>query len=84
MRKLVGLTPGEEKSFEIAWPEDSPSMYAGSTVRFSVKVHKTQAFETPAELTDEIAQNFGPDFETAGDLLDNLRENAKEEAAATG
>ena len=46
-----------------------------------MKVHKTQAFETPAELTDEIAQNFGPDFETAGDLLDNLRENAKEEAA---
>ena len=29
--ELVGLTPGEEKSFEIAWPEDSPSMYAGST-----------------------------------------------------
>ncbi len=79
--ELVGLSPGEEKSFEIAWPEDSPSMYAGSTVLFSVKVHKTQAFETPAELTDEIAQNFGPDFETAADLLDDLRENALQEAA---
>ncbi len=78
--ELVGLTPGEEKSFEIAWPEDSPSMYAGNTVRFSVEVHKTQAFETPAELTDEIAQNFGPDFENAADLLDNLRENALQEA----
>lgn len=78
--ELVGLTPGEEKSFEISWPEDSPSMYAGSTVRFSVRVHKTQAFQTPAELTDEIAQNFGPDFENATDLLDNLRENALQEA----
>ncbi len=78
--ELVGLTSGEEKSFEIAWPEDSPSMYAGSTVRFSVKVHKTQAFQTPAELTDEIAQNFGPDFENASDLLDNIRENALQEA----
>ena len=79
--ELVGLAPGEEKSFEIAWPEDSPSMYAGSTVRFSAKVHKTQAFETPSDLTDEIAQNFGPDFETASDLLENLRENAQQEAA---
>lgn len=78
--ELVGLTSGQEKSFEIAWPEDSPSMYAGSTVRFSVKVHKTQAFQTPAELTDEIAQNFGPDFENATDLLENIRENALQEA----
>lgn len=77
---LVGLSPGEEKSFEIAWPEDSPSMYAGNTVRFSVKVHKTKAFETPAEMTDEIAQNFGPDFETAADLLEDLKENALQEA----
>ena len=78
--ELVGLSPGEEKSFEIAWPEDSPSMYAGATVRFSVKVHKTQAFQTPPEMTDEIAQNFGPDFETAADLLEDLRENALQEA----
>ncbi|MYC94695.1 MAG: trigger factor [Caldilineaceae bacterium SB0661_bin_32] len=78
--ELVGLSPGEEKSFEIAWPEDSPSMYAGATVRFSIKVHKTQAFQTPPEMTDEIAQNFGPDFETAADLLEDLRENALQEA----
>ena len=78
--ELVGLSPGEEKSFEIAWPEDSPSMYAGNTVRFSVKVHNTQAFQTPPEMTDEIAQNFGPDFETAADLLEDLRENALQEA----
>lgn len=78
--ELVGLSPGEDKSFEIAWPENSPSMYAGATVRFAVKVHKTQAFQTPPEMTDEIAQNFGPDFETAADLLENLRENALQEA----
>ncbi len=77
---LVGLSPGEEKNFAIAWPDDSPSMYAGNTVRFAVKVHKTKSFETPAELTDEIAQNFGPDFETAADLLDDIRENAQQEA----
>jgi trigger factor len=77
---LVGLSPGDEKSCEIAWPEDSPSMYAGNNVRFAVKVHKTRSFETPAEVTDEIAQNFGPDFETAADLLDDTRENVLQEA----
>ena len=77
---LVGLSPGEDKSFEIAWPDDSPSMYAGNTVRFAVKVHKTKSFETPAELTDEIAQNFGPDFESVADLLDDIRENEQQEA----
>lgn len=78
--ELVGLSPGEEKSFEIAWPDDSPSMHAGAAVRFSVKVHRIQAFQTPPEMTDEIAQNFGPDFETAADLLEDLRENVLQEA----
>lgn len=77
---LLGLSNGEEKSFEIDWPEDSPSMYAGSAVRFGVHVHKIQSFETPSEMTDEIAQNFGPDFESASDLLENISENARQEA----
>ncbi len=77
---LQGLSTGEEKTFEIAWPEDSPSLYAGNTVRFGVKVHRIQSFQTPTEMTDEIAQNFGPDFETAADLHENIRENALEEA----
>ena len=59
---LQGLSTGEEKSFELAWPEDSPSMYAGSTVRFGVKVHKIQSYEAPPEMTDEIAQSVGPDY----------------------
>jgi len=77
---LQGLTTGEEKSFELAWPEDSPSMYAGSTVRFGVKVHKIQSYEAPPEMTDEIAQNVGPDFETASDLLESIREDVLEQA----
>ncbi len=77
---LLDLSPYDEKSFEIAWPEDSPSMYAGNTVRFTAKVHRIQAFETPTEMTDMIAQNFGPDFETAADLLDDLRQNALQDA----
>lgn len=77
---LQGLSTGEEKSFELAWPQDSPSMYAGSTVRFGVKVHKIQSYEAPPEMTDEIAQNVGPDFETASDLLESIREDVLEQA----
>ena len=77
---LLGLSTAEEKSFEIAWPEDSPSMYAGNTVRFGVKVHRIQSYQPPPELTDEIAQNVGPNFETAADLLENIRETVLEEA----
>ncbi|MBX3052443.1 MAG: trigger factor [Caldilineaceae bacterium] len=75
---LLGLTPGDEKTFEIDWPEDSPSMYAGERVRFQVKLHGTQAYATP-ELTDELAQSVGPDFETADDLIARIRENLQEE-----
>ena len=77
---LLGLSTGEDKVFEIAWPDDSPSMYAGSTVRFGVKVHRIRSFEAPPELTDEIAQNFGPDFETADDLIEHFRATGLEEA----
>ena len=76
---LLGLSAAEKKTFEIAWPEDSPSMYAGNTVRFSVTAHKIRSFETPNELADEMAQSVGPDFETAADLLDNIRETVLEE-----
>ncbi len=77
---LLGLTADEEKTFEIVWPEDSQSMYAGETVRFGVTVHRLQSYEMPAELTDEIAQNVGPEYETAADLLDEIRDAVLKEA----
>lgn len=77
---LLGMVPGDEKTFEIDWPQESASMYAGSRVRFHVVLHSTQAYTTP-ELTDEVAQSVGPDFETAEDLIERVRENLREEAA---
>ncbi len=77
---LLGMVPGDEKTFEIDWPEDSASMYAGQRVQFHVNLHSNQAYVTP-ELTDEIAQSVGPDFETAEDLVNRIRENLQEELA---
>ncbi len=75
---LLGIIPGDEKTFEIDWPEDSTSMYAGQRVRFHVVLHSNQAFVKP-ELTDEIAQSVGPLFESAEDLIKSIRENLQEE-----
>jgi trigger factor len=75
--QLVGMLPGEEKTFDIAWPEDSPSMYAGKNVRFQVTVHQIQAYQQP-ELTDEVAQSIG-DYESAEALVESIRETMREE-----
>ena len=77
---LLGMVPGDEKTFEIEWPEASPSMYAGEKARFQVVLHSNQAYVKP-ELTDELAQSVGPDFETAADLIARIRENLQAELA---
>lgn len=77
---LLGIVPGDEKSFEIDWPAESSSMYAGQRVRFHVVLHSNRAYVRP-ELTDELAQSVGPDFETAEALIASIRENLQEEQA---
>lgn len=79
---LLGMAPGDEKTFEIEWPEASPSMYAGEKVRFQVVLHSNQSYVKP-ELTDELAQSVGPEFETADDLIARIRENLQEELSET-
>jgi len=76
---LIGLAPGEEKEFDLSWPEDGQSIYAGKTAHFKVKVNSIRAYVKP-ELNDEFAQLIGPDYETLDDLMADLRETLREEA----
>ena len=76
---LLGLSAGEEKEFDLSWPEDSQSIYAGKTAHFTVKVNAVTAYEKP-ELNDEFAQLIGPDYETLDDLMADLRQSLQEEA----
>lgn len=78
---LLGLKPGDEKEFDLSWPEDSQSVHAGKTAHFSVKVNGIEANERPA-LDDEFAQMIGPDFETIEDLRNNIRESITEQMEA--
>ncbi|HRW10254.1 MAG TPA: trigger factor [Caldilineaceae bacterium] len=78
---LLGLTPGEEKEFDLTWPEDSKSLHAGKTAHFQVKVNSIEAYVQP-ELNDEFAQLIGPDYETIDDLKNSIRDSIREQAKA--
>lgn len=55
---FVGLSAGDEKEFDITYPEDSLSKYKGQTAHFKVNVKEVRAKVTP-ELNDEFAQSLG-------------------------
>ncbi len=55
---FVGLSAGDEKSFEITYPEDSASRYKGQVAHFEAKVKEVKARVLP-EVTDEFVQGLG-------------------------
>jgi trigger factor len=69
---LRGMTPGEEKDFDVAYPEDyGQAKLAGKTIRFHVVVKGLRKKELP-EVNDEFAQDLG-DFRTVDELREALR-----------
>ena len=75
---LRGLSPGEEKDFEVTYPEDygQPKL-AGRTIRFHVVVKGIRKKELP-EVNDEFAKDLG-DFRTVDELREYLRKKMFEE-----
>jgi trigger factor len=69
---LRGMSPGEEKDFEVTYPEDygQPKL-AGHTIRFHVVVKGIRKKELP-EVNDEFAKDLG-DFRTVDELREALR-----------
>ena len=69
---LRGLTPGDEKTFEVSYPEDYGSeKLAGKTVVFHATLKGIRRKELP-ELNDEFAQDLG-DYRTVDELREALR-----------
>lgn len=69
---LRGASPGEEKEFEVTYPEDYQSKrLAGRTVRFRAAVKGVRRKDLP-EANDEFAQEVG-DYRTMDELRDALR-----------
>ena len=64
---LRGMSPGEEKDFDVTYPEEyGQSKLAGKTVRFHAVVIGVRRKELPG-LTDEFAQDLG-DYRTVDEL----------------
>lgn len=69
---LRGLSPGEEKEFDVLYPEDyGDAKLSGKSVRFHARLRGIRRKELP-ELNDEFARDLG-DFQT----LDELREEVR-------
>jgi trigger factor len=71
---LRGLSPGEEKEFEVAYPEEYGSAkLAGKTVKFHATLKGIRKKELP-ELNDEFAQDLG-DYRSVDELREAIRKS---------
>jgi trigger factor len=71
---LRGASPGDEREFEVAYPEDyGQSKLAGRTVRFHSLVKGVRRKELP-ELNDEFAKDLG-DYQSLEELRETIRKN---------
>jgi trigger factor len=80
---LVGASPGDEKDFDVTYPEDyGREQLAGKTVTFHVEVKGLRRKELP-ELNDDFAQDMG-DFRTLDEFRGAVRKSlvARREAEA--
>ena len=69
---LRGLTPGDEKNFEVVYPEDYGSeKLAGKTVKFHAVLKGLRRKELPV-LDDDFAQEIG-DYRTVDELKEAVR-----------
>jgi trigger factor len=73
-RNLLGLSPGDEKEFQVTYPEEyGAKRLAGKTVTFHATVKGIRKKELP-ELNDEFAQDLG-DFRNLDELRESVRKN---------
>ena len=57
--KLTGMMPGEDRSFEVAYPKDHPNRrVAGKDVAYALKVREIKEKQLPG-LDDEFAKSLG-------------------------
>ena len=76
---LIGLSAGEDKSFDVVYPEDyTISELAGTTVRYDVSVKAIRKRAVP-ELDDEFAKDLG-EFDSLDALRTRVRADLEHEA----
>ena len=75
--QVVGMQPGEHKSFTLTLPEDySEKEVAGQAADFEVSLHSVKERELP-EVNDEFAQQLG-DFSDVAALREAIQKQVRE------
>jgi trigger factor len=75
---LRGAKPGDERVFEVTYPEDfADQRLAGQVMNYSVKVQSVKKKIRP-ELNDDFAKELG-EFATVNELRQRIRENMEAE-----
>ncbi len=78
--KIAGIRPGEERSFETAFPKEFPNdRYAGKAVAFAFKANAVREKVLPP-LDEDFVKNFG-DIESLDALRTKLGERLVHEAS---
>ena len=78
-QNLLGLNPGDKKTFVVHFPEDYPVKdLANTDVNYHVKVNEIRRKVLP-ELDDEFAKDVG-DFESLAALRDRVRADMQTDA----
>lgn len=78
-KNLSGAKAGEERSFEVSYPEDFYDKRLASMVfDYKVKVNAIKKKTLP-DLNDDFAKELSPDFQNLGDLKQRFRENMEAE-----
>ncbi len=76
--ELIGLSAGDDKTFDIVFPKDYQSRaLAGTKVTFTVKVHKVSELKEP-KADDDFAAKAGP-FTTLKDLKADIKKQLSHE-----
>jgi len=76
---LLGVKPGEERSFKVTFPEDYRAEHlAGKEVTFETKVNKVAEPELP-EMDEEFVKAFGVEDGTVEGLRAEVRGNMERE-----
>ena len=71
---LRGATAGEEKTFDVAYPEDySDKRLAGTTFSYTVRIQSIKQKTLP-DLNDDFAKELGPEFANMDEVRTRIRE----------
>ena len=78
--QLVGINPGDEKEFELEYPDDyGDEELAGNKVKFKINANEIKKEMLP-EISDEFAKTVGADFENMTVLREKVESDMKERA----